>query len=145
MVHVAIMKKSWGLIPKILAGQKTVESRWYRNKCRPWGQIAIGNEIYFKDCGEPVSVKAKVTKVIQLADLTPAKTKEILAKYGQKDLGLSKNIPSEIKNYFKNKKYCLLVFFDRVQKIKPFNIDKTGFGLQSAWLTVEKIESIIKP
>lgn len=30
MEHVAIMKKSWGLTRKILSGEKTIESRWYR-------------------------------------------------------------------------------------------------------------------
>ena len=38
MDHVAIMKKSWGLIPKILDGRKKIESRWGIHKCSPWGK-----------------------------------------------------------------------------------------------------------
>ena len=32
MEHVAIMKKSWGLIEKILSEEKTAESHWYKTK-----------------------------------------------------------------------------------------------------------------
>lgn len=64
MQHVAIMKKSWGLIPKILSGEKRVES-----------------------------------------------------------------------NY-------LLIFLKNQVKIKPFEIDKIGFGMMSAWITVKNIKQI---
>ena len=144
MDHVAIMKKSWGLTGKILTGEKTVESRWYKTKHSPWDRIKPGDTVYFKDSGEPVSIKAKVTKVLQLDNLIPEKTKEILSKYGKADLGTSDIMP-EIKRYVSGKKYCILVFFNNVEKIKPFNIDKTGFGSMSAWITVDKVEKIIKP
>ncbi len=45
MDHVAIMKKAWKLIPKILDGQKKVESRWGVNKCAPWGKIKVGDNV----------------------------------------------------------------------------------------------------
>ena len=73
MEHVAIMKKSWGLIGKIISGEKKIESRWYKSRRSPWGKIKQGDEVYFKDSGEPVSIKAKVAKVISFADLTPKK------------------------------------------------------------------------
>ena len=62
MDHVAIMKKSWKLTEKILSGEKKIESRWYKSKYPPWGKIKKGDIIYFKDSGEPVSIKAKVEK-----------------------------------------------------------------------------------
>ena len=62
MEHLAIMRKSWGLTQKILTGQKKIESRWYKNKYRPWNQIQKGDVIYFKDSGEPVTIKATVKK-----------------------------------------------------------------------------------
>ena len=142
--HIAIMKKSWGLTQKILTGEKTVESRWYKNRSKPWGQISAGDIIYFKDSGEPVTVKAKVAKVLQFTSLTSQKTKEILAKYGRSDLGISGSILPEIDSYFKNKKYCILVFLNDIQKIIPFEINKAGFGTMAAWLTVDDIEKVKK-
>lgn len=133
--HVAIMKKSWGLVPKILSGEKTIESRWYLNKSRPWGQISSGDEVFFKNSGEPITVFAKVSQVLSFANLTPKKVKELLEKYGRED-GI-KNIQPYYQ-LFKNKKYCLLIFLEKVKKVKSFNVDKTGFGAMAAWLTFEK-------
>lgn len=145
MDHVAIMKKSWGLLPKILSGEKTVESRWYKNRSAPWDKIKPGDALWFKDSGAPVTVKVRVTKVLQFDNLTPQKTKQILKKYGQADLGVNlKNLPPSVKQYFQGKRYCLLIFFDRVKEVTPFEINKAGFGAMSAWLCVERIEEIKK-
>ncbi len=143
MNHVAIMKKSWGLIERILIGEKTIESRWYKLRHASWDKIKSGDIIYFKNSGEPVVVKAKVTKVLQFDNLNPKKTKQILAKYGKADLGISHMI-SEIKEYVSDKNYCILVFFNNVEKIEPFNINKTGFGSMSAWISVNNINKIKK-
>jgi ASC-1-like (ASCH) protein len=45
---------------------------------------------------------------------------------------------------FKNKKYCLLIFLETPKKIKPFEVDKKGFGLMAAWICVNSIEQIKK-
>jgi len=37
-----------------------------------------------------------------------------------------------------------LVFLEKVKKIKPFQIDKAGFGAMAAWLTVGDLEKIKK-
>ncbi len=141
--HIAIMRKSWGLTKKILGGQKKIESRWYMNKCRPWGSISKDDIIYFKDSGEPVTIKAKVSKVLQFDSLDETKVKNILKTYGSDD-GIE---PNEINKYFdlfKNKKYCLLIFLKQVESVAPFDIYKTGFGSMSAWITVDQIENIKK-
>lgn len=159
MDHIAIMKKSWGLTEKIISGEKKIESRWYRSKRSPWGKIERGDTVYFKDSGAPVLVKAEVKKVIHLPsppradeggdeallhrppDLNPKKVKQILNKYG-KDIGIEKVRLPEYFKLFKDKKYCLLIFLKNPKKIKPFNINKAGFGTMSAWLTIEDIDRI---
>lgn len=141
MDHLAIMKKSWGLTPKILSGQKKIESRWYRSKYAPWGSINKGDNVYFKDSGELVSVKAKVEKVITFSDLTPEKVNHILNKYGEDD-GIEKDKIQKFFELFKDKNYCLLIFLKNPSKIKPFKVNKSGFGMMSAWLTVENIKKI---
>lgn len=141
MHHIAIMKKSWGLTEKILNRQKKIESRWYMAKCAPWNRIKKGEVVYFKDSGEPVSVKAEVEKVIQFSDLTPRKVKEILIKYGDAD-GIEKEKIPEFFGRFKNKKYCLLIFLKHPRKIRPFDINKKGFGMMAAWMIVRDINEI---
>lgn len=131
--HVAIMKKSWGLLPKILSGEKKIESRWYKNRARPWGCITAGDVVYFKNSGEPVTVMATVERVLAFDKLTPEKIKTILEKYGQADGIKNSDLPYYF-NLFKNKHYCLLIFLKNVEKVEPFEVDKTGFGAMAAWL-----------
>jgi len=144
MDHVAIMKKSWGLIPKILSGKKVIESRWLKNKSAPWNKVGAGDTVYFKNSGEPVMVAAIVSKVLQLDKLNPQKVEDLLTKYHSQD-GIEKE---KIKYYFelfKPKKFCVLVFLTHPQKISPFNIDKSGFGSMSAWLTINSVKKIKVP
>jgi ASC-1-like (ASCH) protein len=141
MEHLAIMKKSWGLTQKILSGKKKIESRWYKVKYAPWNRIKSGEIIYFKDSGDPVTIKTEVDKVIQFSNLTREKVKEILNKYA-KDDGIEKDKISYFYELFKNKKYCMLIFLKNPKKIKPFKIDKSGFGLMSAWISIDNINKI---
>lgn len=139
MHHVAIMRESWGLTQKVLSGEKKIESRWYKTKRAPWDNISAGDVVFFKE-GKYVSVKADVESVLQFS-LTPEKVREILDKYGA-DVGIH-NIPEDLE-FLKDKKYCILVFLKNPQKVEPFEIDKKGFGLMSAWLTVENVTSLRK-
>ena len=138
MEHIAIMKKSWKLTEKILNGEKTIESRWYMSKCAPWDKIKTGETVYFKDAGEPVSIRAEVSRVMQFSELTPGKVKELLSKYGRDD-GLSREAIPEFWERFKNKKYCILIFLKKAKAIKPFQVNKKGFGNMCAWITTDKI------
>lgn len=141
MDHVAIMKKNWGLVDKVLTGQKTVESRWYKTKRPPWNKVKAGDSIYFKNTSEPVKVKAKVSKVLQLENLNEKTRQEILNKYAKSDLGVGEIMPA-VKEYIKGKNYCLLIFLKNAQKIEPFEINKKGFGAMAAWLAVDDVDKI---
>ena len=143
MDHVAIMKKSWGLIPKILNGTKVAESRWYKSRIVPWNRIKKGHSLYFKNSGEPVIVKTRVNKVIQYQVSNNRQALEIMKKHAQQDLGF-KRVPAEILEYIQNKNYAIFIYFDSVKEIKPFNIDKTGFGAMAAWITIDNINKIKK-
>ena len=137
------MRKSWGLTCKILTGEKKIESRWYHAKYPPWDRIHPDDTVYFKDSGEPVTIRAKVAKVIQFSDLTPRKVGEILRTYGKLDgLGIQ-DIP-KFAARFKDKKYCILIFLKNVQKIQSFEIDKSGYGNMAAWITVRSVASMRK-
>jgi ASC-1-like (ASCH) protein len=141
MHHIAIMKKSWKLTEKILDGRKTIESRWYLHKYAPWNKISTNDTIYFKDSGSPVTLKANVKNVLQFENLTPSKVRELLHTYGKED-GIEEKDITEYYERFKNKKYCLLIYLKSVQKVKPFHIDKTGFGAMAAWITTRYINEL---
>lgn len=135
------MKKEWEFIDKILNGRKTVESRWYKAKKVPWGKIKRGDTVYFKNSGEPVTAKADVSSTLQFEELTPKKVKGILDRHWR-ELGISKEKFSDFYKRFKDKNYCVLIFLENPQRVKPFEIDKKGFGTMASWIRVEDIGQI---
>lgn len=137
--HLAIMKKSWKLTQKILSGEKKIESRWYISRRAPWGKIKEGEIIYFKDSGEPVTMKAEVEKILQFSDLMSEKVRKILDKYG-KEIGIEDT--TEAIERYKNKRYCMLIFLRNPRKVEPFRISKKGFGMMCAWISVDRISDI---
>jgi ASC-1-like (ASCH) protein len=141
MDHLAIMKKSWGLTKKILSGEKKIESRWYLTKRSPWDIVKKGESIYFKDSGEPVTIKANVSKVLQFEYLNPKKVRALLEKYGAED-GIDEKEIHSFYNKFKTKKYCILISLINPKKVESFSINKKGFGNMAAWISVKNIKSI---
>jgi len=142
MDHIAIMKKSWKLIPKILNGTKKIESRWGINRCAPWGKIKSGDTIYFKNSGEPVTIKARVKTIKKFSDLNPDKVRIILEKYGgEGGIGIS-DLENTI-SWAKNKRYCTLIYLENPKKISPFEINKKGFGMTAAWITVKNHRDVL--
>lgn len=142
--HVAIMKQSWGLTQKILNGQKTIESRWYKNQYKPWKEIQPEDTVYFKDSGKPVCLKAIVDKVLRFYALTPLKVEAILREFGEADGIDSDNQYEQFYNLFRNKRYCLLIFLRQVEKVIPFDIDKRGYGAMASWLVLDNINQVKK-
>jgi len=139
MDHIAILDKKRNLLSKIISGEKTIESRWYQTKRTPWHNIKKDDVVYFKDSGELITVKAKVKDVLFFDELNKEKVEKILNTYG-KAICME---TLEYTSYYDKKKYCILIFLDEVLEIKPFDMDKTGFGNACAWMTVKNIKEII--
>jgi ASC-1-like (ASCH) protein len=142
MDHVAIMRPSWKLLPKILSGEKKIESRWYKTRCEAWGKVQTGDMIWFKDSGKPVTVYADVERVIEFNHLNPQRVRKIIYKYGAKD-GISSDNLEFFCHWAKDKKYCVLVFLKNPRPVsKPFQINKKGFGSARAFISVKNIDTI---
>lgn len=124
MDHVAIMKKSLGFLPKIVSGEKTIETRFYNSKRTPWNKIQAGDRVFFKNTGESVTVTATVSKVL----------------FNPKDLIAYQ--PETCLTTFPSKKYAILIFLKDIKQIKPFAITKKGFGAMASWITVPDIVKI---
>lgn len=141
MDHVAIMKKSLGFTEKIADGRKTIESRWYKSKRSPWDKISVGDVVYFKNSGCPVTLVAHVGKVMQFQDLTESGTRKILNEHSA-SIGIEPDKVEEFYYSIKDAKYCILISLENVKPLNPFEIDKKGFGLMSAWLVTPDIQII---
>ncbi|MDO8488232.1 MAG: ASCH domain-containing protein [bacterium] len=127
------MSKAFGdLIPRILSGQKKIESRWSKHKISPWNKVQPGDIVYFKNSGGPIIARAQVDKVIQFDNLTPPKVKGILSQYRVE----------AAYNWAKQKKCCVLIFLKNSQSVKPFKINKSGYGSAAAWLCAKNVKQI---
>ena len=137
MEHIAFLSKKLDLLNKIISREKTIESRWYVNKKPPYNSISINDVIYFKNSGEPVSVKTKVENVIFYNNLNEEKIRKIISQYGKEiciDMDYLINI--------KEKRLCTLIFLKDVKKIEPFEINKKGYGNMCAWISIDDVQKI---
>ena len=139
MHHVAIMKKQWGLIDKILSGEKTIESRWYQTRRVPWNTIQKGDTVFFKDSGETVTARAAVSEVMQFELKNTQHIQQIIKRYGKEICLVNK----DSRTWESLPKYCILIRLTHPTRLKePFLIHKKGYGSATAWITVSDIKKI---
>lgn len=136
--HIAIMSNRWDLIPAIVNGEKTVESRWLKSRAAPWDRVQVGDTIYFKSSGGPVTAAARVAEVLQFKNPSPEQVAEIIEKYADQ-ISLPKN---ELKDWALGKNYCILMRLESAREIESFTIDKTGFGSATAWLPIWDVNRV---
>lgn len=132
------MSKELPWLERIKKGTKTIESRWYRQRRRPWQSIEAGDHIFFKNSGEPVCVVSRAARVLFYNDLTPTLVGDLLDRYAE-SLGIKE---TEKQTFFKKvagRQFCILIFLEDVAEIDPFSIDKKGFGTMVSWITTPNV------
>lgn len=127
-IHLAILHKHY--LSKILAGEKTIESRFTKVKCLPHGRVGINDLIFLKQTAGDIVATAYVDNVIYFENLSSDDVNQILNKYNDKiklgDDFLQKALSS---------KYCTLIILKQVTRLKPFAFSMKG---RSGWYIVEK-------
>ncbi|PIY17037.1 hypothetical protein CO112_02170 [Candidatus Dojkabacteria bacterium CG_4_9_14_3_um_filter_150_Dojkabacteria_WS6_41_13] len=134
------MNPKWHLIEKILRGEKTIESRWYKNKISPWDKIQKGDIVYFKDAGKLVTAKATVSHVIQTEIIQLSDATNLINQY-QKDLCFTQDSLFNT-SWLEGKRYVILIFLTKPETVEPFTINKTGYGSACAWISIQNINAI---
>lgn len=143
MHHIAIMNPKLGFINKILKGQKTIETRWYKHKIAPWNKLNKGDIIYFKNSGDKITASAEVERFEQFDNLSPEIIKELINK-NFSNIGLDLEIIDSFTKKHIDKNYAIFIFLKSPKRVEPFSINKDGFGNAAAWLCTPKIESIVR-
>lgn len=108
------------ILDKILSGEKTIETRFTKNKCAPFKKVAEGDVLFLKAVGEDVIAKT-VDKKVENHVLSEQKLREI-ANFYYKDIGVE---DSQIERFVlkrKDKNYAVLVWLSEVQDISPFSV-----------------------
>lgn len=77
--HLAILTQPW--LDLILDGKKTIESRFTKIRCAPYGKVYAGNLVYLKESGGPIKGQFTVSKVETYTDLTSEILHKINGRY----------------------------------------------------------------
>ena len=126
--HLVILKKPY--VDAILAGKKTVESRFYRTKRPEYQQIQPGDRLLLKISSGPVCASAVAEKVEKFEGLTPQKLAEIYKQYNHLILGEKPYWRSKI-----NSRFGFLVWLRNVRAIEPRMIHKKDWR---AWVVLSE-------
>ena len=79
--HLAIFQQPF--LELILAGKKTIESRFSQKKIAPYGRINVRDVVLMKKSGGNVLGEFTVKNVLEFEKLNPTKLQEIKVKYGK--------------------------------------------------------------
>lgn len=133
MEHIVILKKN--ILDKILSGEKTIETRFTKNKCVPFKKVAEGDTLFLKAVGGEILAKAVVKKVENYV-LNEQKLRQIVNLY-HKEIGVESSKVEQFVLKRKDKNYAVLVWLSELKNISPFSVKKS-YG--AGWICCSSIE-----
>jgi hypothetical protein len=115
-IHLAIFAEPF--LSMVLSGQKTIESRFSRNRCAPYGEIDDGDIILLKEVAGPICGLA-LARRIWCYDLGIEPLGRIRHRFG-KNMGATDEFWSSRVDAL----YATLIELDAPTSIAPLNCDK---------------------
>jgi len=129
--HLVILKKPY--LDAIMAGQKTVESRFTRTRHSFFGQVQAGDKLFLKVSSGPVCAVATVAAVKYFENLTPQQIGDIKRRYN--------HYICADEQYWQSKADCrfgFLIRLENVEMIEPRHINKKDWR---AWVVLTAKEN----
>jgi hypothetical protein len=71
-------------VPALPHGEKRIETRFYRSRRSPYGQIEVGDSVHFKRSGGGLVGSTEVTSVKEVGNLSTRKFDWLQRRYGQR-------------------------------------------------------------
>lgn len=127
MLHLAIF--SPGFIQRIFTGQKSIDGRFSKIRCMPFGSIEKGDLVLMKKSGGPIVGYFVAGTVQCFNDLTPNRLESIVQKYWD-ELALTKKFWTKRKN----SRYLTLIEIKKPTKFRlPIAVKKRSL---SGWVSL---------
>jgi len=129
--HLVILKKPY--LDAILAGSKTIESRFTKTKRSYFGRVLPDDKLFLKESSGPVCATAKAAAVKNFENLAPQQIIEIKQQYNCYIRGSDE--------YWRSKADCrfgVLVWLKDVEPIEPVRIRKKDWR---AWVVLTEKEN----
>jgi ASC-1-like (ASCH) protein len=124
--HLAILKKPY--LNAILAGHKTVESRFYQTRHKWLSQISAGDKLFLKASSGPVMATATVASVKYFENLTARQIAELQRQYNKHIAGDEQYWQDKM-----NSRFGVLLWLKDVHPIAPRFIRKYDWR---AWVVL---------
>jgi ASC-1-like (ASCH) protein len=128
--HLVILKKPY--LDAILAGRKTIESRFYQTKHKWLALVGAGDKLFLKVSSGPVMATATVAAVKNFDNLTARQVAELQKQYNQHVAGSQQYWQDKM-----NSRFGILVWLKDVSPIAPRFITKADWR---AWVVLTKTE-----
>lgn len=127
-IHLGIFAEPY--LTYMLNGQKTIESRFSKNKILPYDKISKDDIVIVKKSSGNILAYLTI-KDVKFFDLKENSIEEIKKNYQDKlcvdnSFWLSK----------KDSNYATLIFIDKIFQLTPFSIPKKGM---QTWITLNKM------
>ena len=132
--HLAILAPGWTEL--ILDGSKTIESRFTKVRCAPFGKVHEGDSVYMKESGGLVKGMFTVAKVETFEHLTDAQICDLFYKEYREQIfsSLSASMQRPPEKWLTAKHATLIHVSDPIAFDKPFPYKQKG---RSAWLVLD--------
>ena len=133
--HLAILSPGW--IERILEGSKTVESRFTKVRCAPFGKVHAGDIVYLKESGGRVKGMFTVAKVETFENLTTGQICDLFYKeYREQIFSSLSALMQRPPDKWLSAKHATLIHIS-----DPVKFDEPGFPFpkrdQRAWVVLE--------
>ena len=130
--HLAILAPGW--IEPILHGSKTIESRFTKVRCAPYGKVNTGDLIYMKESGGPVKGQFRVAEVETFDNLTDDIVDQIYDKHCERILVNTYDYDTPPLKWYFSRYATLIHVTDVIGYGNPFPYKQKG---RSAWLLLD--------
>ena len=132
--HLAILAPGWTEL--ILDGSKTIESRFTKVRCAPFGKVHEGDSVYLKESGGLVKGMFTVAKVETFENLTDAQICDLFYKAYREQIfsSLSASMQRPPEKWLTAKHATLIHVSDPIAFAEPFPYKQKG---RSAWLVLD--------
>jgi ASC-1-like (ASCH) protein len=129
--HLVILKKPY--LDAIVAGQKTIESRFTRTRHHFFEQVQAGDKLFLKVSSGPVCAVATVAAVKCFENLTPQQIGDIKRRY-------SHYIQAD-EQYWQSKADCRFGFLARLENVEPIEPRQISKKDWRAWVVLTAKEN----
>ena len=132
--HLAILAPGWTEL--ILDGSKTIESRFTKVRCAPFGKVHEGDSVYLKESGGLVKGMFTVAKVETFEHLTEGQICDLFYKEYREQIfsAMSASMQRPPEKWLTAKHATLIHVSDPIAFDEPFRYRQKG---RSAWLVLD--------